>query len=78
MKGCITIYTTEGMSSVCESLDRLAAQTYRRLEIVFVGERTPELCDPVRAHADEAGTPRVEVLLGEGPHGALWGRNLGV
>lgn len=74
----ITSYTTERLNNLCELLDRLAAQTYRRLEIVFVGERTPELCDRVRAHADETSIPRVRVLLNEGPYGANWARNMGI
>jgi len=72
----ITSYAKNRPPDVFDLLESLKAQTYPHLEIVFVGEREPELCAAVAGYAQ--GDRKVKVLFNEGPPGATWARNLGV
>lgn len=75
------IITTFSMSRLPDLFDLLAslkAQTYPRIEIQFVGERTPELCERVREHARQQGMANVVVLFNEGRPGLSAARNVAI
>lgn len=73
-----TTYTLERMGDVRELLDSLNRQTYPALEILFVGERYPELCEQVEEYGDANGMHNLVVLYNDGVRGLSPARNLGV
>lgn len=74
----VTTFTHERLADVLDLLGSLKAQTYAPIEILFVGEREPDLCDRVRRYADEHGMANVTVLFNDGPPGLSEGRNVGL
>jgi len=74
----ITTYTLQRLKDVQELLDSLKAQTYPNLEIIFVGERAPELCEKVTVYAEERGFDNLKILFNNGASGLSHARNLGV
>lgn len=74
----VTTYTFDRLRDVQELLASLRAQAYPNMEIIFVGERTSELCSRVRAYGEEKGVPNLRVLFNDGPPGLSPARNLGI
>ena len=74
----ITGYTKSRLPDVFDLLESLKAQTYRHIEIVFVGERKPELCERVREYADQHGVANVTVLFNDGEPGVAVARSMAV
>ena len=70
-------YSLARLNDIRDLLDSLRAQTYPNLEIIFVGEGPPELCEEVRAHAQERGLTRLEVVVNRGVPGLSPARNVG-
>jgi glycosyltransferase involved in cell wall biosynthesis len=73
-----TSYTMDRFKDITELLDSIQVQTYDSIEMVFVAERSPELCHKIRAYADEKSYPNVQVLFNQGEWGLSSARNLGI
>src|SRR3990170_1069096 len=73
----VTTYSGERLSDVAQLVDSLAAQTYGRIELVFVAENDPAMRDTVARFAGERGLATV-ALFNEGEPGASAARNLGI
>ena len=71
-------YSTERLADVKELLSALGGQSYRRLEVVFVGERSREITTVVEAHARTKGLRNVQTVFNTGTPGLAAARNLGV
>ena len=74
----ITSYAKNRLPDVFDLLESLKAQTYGHIEIVFVGEREPELCEQVKDYADQQGMRSVIVLFNDGGPGLSAARNVGI
>jgi len=59
-------------------LTSLKAQTYPHIEVLFVGERTPELCEGVREYTDRQGMANVIALFNDGQPGLSAARNVAI
>jgi glycosyltransferase involved in cell wall biosynthesis len=66
------------MRDIQGALDSLFSQTYGNVEIVFVGERTLELCRRTKAYAAERGMNNLRAVFNEGLPGLSPARTLGV
>lgn len=73
-----TTHTAERLRDVQELLDALQQQSYRKLELIFVGERQRALGERVEAFARQRGIDNLKVLFNGGPPGLSPARNLGV
>ena len=73
----VTGYTLARLNDIRDLLDSLQRQTYRNLEIVFVGEGPAELREKVRAYAQERGLTKFDVVVNEGTPGLSPARNVG-
>jgi glycosyltransferase involved in cell wall biosynthesis len=73
----VTSCTLGRLKDIQELLDSLQAQTYPRLETIFVGEGDPELSDTVAAYTKEKGLTNLRVLVNDGRPGLSSARNLG-
>lgn len=73
-----TSYSKDRLPDVFGLLATLKAQTCRHIEVLFVGEREPELSVLVRAHAAQQGMANVITLFNDGEPGLSAARNLGV
>jgi glycosyltransferase involved in cell wall biosynthesis len=74
----ISSYTMERIEDIRHLLDQLRMQTYANLEVVFVAERDPAICDQVKAHVGSWEWPQVQVYFNDGAPGLSGNRNLGV
>lgn len=74
----ITSYAKNRLPGVFNLLESLKAQTYPHLEVLFVGEREPELCEQVKDYADQQGMRSVIVLFNDGEPGLSAGRNAAI
>jgi len=74
----VTSYTMERLKDIYDLLDSIKLQDYPYIETVFVGERTRELGDRVRAYAEEKKIQNVKILFNEGEPGLSSARNLGI
>ena len=72
----ITTYSMERLADVFDLLSTLKGQTYPHLEVLFVGERNPELCELVRAHVAQQSMDNVTSLFNDGEPGLSAARNL--
>lgn len=72
----VTSYTTERLKDILELLDSLKAQTYSRIEVIFVGERSRELCDRVKEYGEKTGVQRLRVIFTSEKIGLGGARNL--
>ena len=72
----ITTYSMERLADVFDLLSTLKGQTYPHLEVLFVGERNPELCELVRAHVAQQSMDNVTSLFNDGESGLSAARNL--
>jgi len=73
----VTSYTLNRLKDIQDLLESLRDQTYRKLELIFVGERTRELCDRVQENAIAQGVSNVRTIFNEGLPGLSPARNLG-
>lgn len=74
----VTSYSKDRLPDVFDLLESLKAQTCRHIEVLFVGEREPELCVLVRAHAAQLGMANVITLFNDGEPGLSAARNVAV
>jgi glycosyltransferase involved in cell wall biosynthesis len=74
----ITSYTMERLGGICELLDSIGAQSYPRIETIFVVECSRELEQRVRTHVLENGLHHVRILFNDSESGASAARNLGI
>lgn len=74
----ITSYTTERIQDIYELLDCIKAQTYTRIETVFVTEQSRELYNLVQTYAQVKAIPNLKLIFNDGEKGASAARNLGI
>jgi len=74
----VTTYTPGRLGDVKELLESLNAQTYANMEVIFVGEGAPELCDEVQSFARSIGQANLRTWFNSGEPGLSLARNLGV
>ena len=74
----ITTYASERLNDVRQALDSLQGQTYPNLEIIFVGEKSRELCDHVISYARERQITNLRAVFNDGQPGLSEARNLGI
>lgn len=74
----VTSYSKHRLPDVFDLLGSLKAQTYPHLEVLFVGERTPQLCQRVREYAERQGMANVIALLNDGEPGLSAARNVAI
>ncbi len=74
----VTTYSKDRLIDLFALLESLRTQTYPRLEILFVGERSEELPAAVWDHAREHMIPNVTVLFNGGDPGLSSARNIGI
>ena len=74
----ITSYTENRLPDVFDLLESLKAQTYGHIEIIFVGEREPELCERVKDYAGQQDMTSFTVLFNDGEPGLSAARNVGI
>ena len=72
----ITTYSKDRLCDVFHLLSSLKGQTYPYLEVLFVGERDPELGKLVRVHAEQQGMDNLTTLFNDGEPGLSAARNL--
>lgn len=74
----ITTYSLDRLPDIQDVIRSLNRQTYSNVEVIFVGERTTELCDKIESFAAELGMNNFMVLFNDGVLGLSPARNLGV
>ena len=74
----ITSYAKERFKDITVLLDSNQAQTYSRLETIFVIEKSAELFDQVKSYVEEKDIPNTKVVFNDGEPGASAARNLGI
>lgn len=74
----ITSYTRQRLGDIAGLLESLRCQTHPDVEVIFVGERDPLICEEVAAQARHRGMPNVRVLFNDGEPGLSAARNVGV
>lgn len=73
----VTGYTEVRLQDIHDLLASVARQDYDRLEVIFVGEGSPVLCEKVAAHARSLGV-RVTTLMNRRTPGLSGARNSGI
>jgi GT2 family glycosyltransferase len=74
----ITSYTTDRLEDILSLLGSIKAQTYPKIETIFVAERSRELYDQLEAYAREDGILPQKVIFNDGEKGLSAARNLGI
>ena len=74
----VTSYSRNRLADIKELLTSLNAQTYGRLEVIFVGEGSRALGQEVARYGRQRGMANLLVLFNDGPGGLAPARNLGV
>lgn len=74
----VTTYSRDRLGDVFDLLESLKAQTYPYIDVIFVGEREPDLCEQVREYAQQQGMPNVITLFNDGEPGLSAARNVAV
>ncbi len=74
----ITSYTTERLNDVYELLESIRNQTYDRIEVIFVAERSSELLERVKNYAEANDIPNLTAVFNNGAQGQSPARNLGI
>jgi GT2 family glycosyltransferase len=74
----LTTYATHRLKDLEDALDSLQAQTYPNLEIIFVGESAPGVCDHVLSYARERAITNLRSVFNGGTPGLSAARNLGI
>ncbi|MDP2948661.1 MAG: glycosyltransferase family 2 protein [Chloroflexota bacterium] len=77
MSVIVTSYTLDRVKDVQGVLESLHAQTYRNLEIIFVGEGTQEICHRIEGFAMQKGIANLRTVFNDGVPGLSPARNLG-
>lgn len=72
----VTSHTSERLGDVLELLRSLKYQTYPDVEVIFVGEQDPLICEEVTARA--RGLPNLRVLFNDDEPGLSSARNVGI
>lgn len=73
-----TSYSLERLKDIEDLLDSIKAQTYPRIELIFVTEGSEELCHRVKALIRDKELYNSQVLVSAGEPGADAARNLGI
>ncbi len=73
-----TSYSMERLKDIECLLDSIGAQTYPRIELIFITERSAELFHRVKALARDKGILSARVLVNTGESGLSATRNLGI
>ena len=74
----VTTYTEDRLGNVARLLESVQKQTRQDVEVIFVGEGTPRLCERVRGLAPLLNPRTFKVLLNPGRAGLSGARNIGV
>jgi glucosyl-dolichyl phosphate glucuronosyltransferase len=74
----ITTYTDERRNDIYELLNSIKAQTYFRLETIFVVEKSEDLWKKIQSYGVENNIPNLKVLFNEGECGLSAARNAGI
>ena len=74
----VTSHTRERLGDVFELLRSLKCQTHPNVEVIFVGEKDPLICEDVAGYARDKGMPNVRVLFNDGEPGLSPARNVGI
>ena len=72
-----TSYTLDQLEDICDLLTSIKAQTYPRIETVFVADQSQELAAKVEEYAESVSLP-VTVLLNRDEAGVNVCRNIGI
>jgi glycosyltransferase involved in cell wall biosynthesis len=73
-----TAYTLERLKDIFELLDSIEAQSYPRIEVIFVAERSTVLLDRVQAYVREKKIPTTRLVYNHQKPGLAAARNLGI
>jgi glucosyl-dolichyl phosphate glucuronosyltransferase len=74
----VTTYTEDRLNNVTHLLESVRAQTLPAIEVVFVGEGTPRLCDQVKRSGSRLAPCRLETVFNPGRPGLSQARNIGI
>lgn len=74
----ITSYSMDRLSDLTALLDSLEKQTYPRVEVIVVLEKSQELLSSITEYVNQKRYPNVRLLFNSGVSGASAARNLGV
>ena len=74
----LTTYAADRLKDVEDALDSLQAQTYPNLEIIFVGESAPGVCEHVLSYARKREITNLKAVFNDGKPGLSAARNLGI
>ena len=74
----ITSYTLERLKDIYELLESIKNQIHKRIEVIFVAERSPELLEKVKDYAEANGMANLTPVFNNGSQGQSAARNLGV
>lgn len=74
----VTTYTLSRLPDALEVLGSLNDQSYPHIEVVFVGEREPDLCHQVEEFANKHDMGNVVSLFNDGEPGLSAARNVGI
>lgn len=74
----VTSYTIDRMKDIYELLDSIKVQTYSNIEVVFVGERSAELCENVKLYAWKKEIANTMVIFNGVDPGLSASRNAGI
>jgi GT2 family glycosyltransferase len=74
----ITSYTTDRLKDILSLLESIKAQTYPKIETVFIAERSRELYNQLETYVRENGIPQTNVIFNDGEIGLSAARNLGI
>ena len=74
----ITSYTTDRLKDTLSLLESIKAQTYPKIETIFIAERSRELYNKLETYVRENGIPQTNVIFNDGEIGLSAARNLGI
>ncbi len=74
----VTTYTEDRLGNFTDLLESVRAQSLQNIEVVFVGEDTPRLCDEVRKLAASFNLRKLEAVFNPGRPGLSRARNIGI
>lgn len=73
----VTSYSTVRLDEIKEMLDSIKKQTYHRIELIYVVERSELLLKIVEKILSDNGIPNYKLLFNDGEPGLAYARNLG-
>lgn len=74
----VTTYTEDRLDNIAHLLESVRTQTLQDIEVIFVGEGTPRLCDRVRRLTPLLDPRRLEAVFNPGRPGLSSARNIGI